>query len=108
MYLKLQIVINERIQYDLFGLDNDLLENFKQTQKRWQEGSLFDIGLINLEIDENLDYLKVLHIDLRECVIDCNYNQQEIGLFLWLKNIEIQSLEMIKKNGDNQIYIQME
>ncbi|CAD8155681.1 unnamed protein product [Paramecium pentaurelia] len=32
--------------------------------------------------DGNLCDLKELHIYFRECVIDCNYNQQEIGLFL--------------------------
>ncbi|CAK61853.1 unnamed protein product (macronuclear) [Paramecium tetraurelia] len=39
----------------------------------------------NLVWDVNLCDLRELHFDLRECVIDCNYNQQEFGLFLMAK-----------------------
>ncbi|CAD8196261.1 unnamed protein product [Paramecium octaurelia] len=50
-----------------------------------REGGMGVCLLLDQDIlvwDVNLWDLRQLHFDLRECVIDCNYNQQEFGLFL--------------------------
>ncbi|CAD8120980.1 unnamed protein product [Paramecium sonneborni] len=93
-----------RNHIDQSGFDYDQIDKSQKTLKGRQEQSVFEVWEGNFRLGGNLCHLKELHIDLRECVIDCNYNQQEFGLFLQLKNFEMQSMEMIKKNRDNQIY----